>query len=55
MKREDMIEDQLREHVEQGIYTIVQIIAKYVSWSAKEQEKQVLEITETIFLEYLYR
>ena len=49
---EDMTDTQLWEHEEQRVYTIVQIMAKYINWSMKEQEKLVLEITETIFLKW---
>ena len=52
MKMEDMTDTQLWEHEEQRVYTIVQIMAKYINWSMKEQEKLVLEITETIFLKW---
>ena len=45
---EDMNKDQLWE---QRVHTIVQIIANYINWSTNEQEKRMLEITETAFLE----
>ena len=51
---EDMTDTQFWEYVEQGVHTIVQSMAKYVNWSVKEQEKLVLEIIETIFLEWYY-
>ena len=50
---EDMSEDQLWEHAEQGVHPIVHILSKYFNWSMKEQEKRVLEITETILIEWI--
>ena len=50
---EDINEDQLWERVEQGVCTIVQIIAKCINCLMNEQEKRVLEIIETIFIEWI--
>ena len=52
IKTEDIKNTQLWECMEQGVHTIVQIIVKYVNWSVKEQEKRVLDIIETISLEW---
>ena len=39
IKMEDMTDAQLWEYAEQGVCTIVQIMARYFNWSGKGQEK----------------